>query len=63
MHNLNHVHIDEEAMGTVLAISSLRSGKDLSNPYKDHHFHQGMVDEEISVVVVEQDSNSEDEEE
>ena len=33
MHNLSHVHIDEEAVETPLAISSLRSGKDLPNPY------------------------------
>ena len=28
MHNLSHVHVDEEAVETTLAISSLRSGKD-----------------------------------
>ena len=38
-HNINHVHVDEEAMETTLAISSLRSGKDLPDPYKDHPIH------------------------
>ena len=28
MHNLSHVHVDEESVETALAISSLRSGKD-----------------------------------
>ena len=32
MHNLSHVHVDEEAVETALAISSLRSGKDLPKP-------------------------------
>ena len=40
-HNINHVHVDEEAVETTLAISSLRSGKALSDPYMDHPFHQG----------------------
>ena len=31
-HNINHVHIEEEAVETTLAISSLQSGKDLSDP-------------------------------
>ena len=39
MHNLNHVYVDEEAVETVLAISSLWSGKDLLDSYKDHSFH------------------------
>ena len=30
-HNMNHIHIDNEAEETVLAISSLVSGKDLSD--------------------------------
>ena len=30
-HNINHVHIDEEAVETTLAISSLLSGKALPN--------------------------------
>ena len=40
-HNINHVHIDEEAVETTLAISSLRSRKALPDPYKDHPMHQG----------------------
>ena len=63
MHNLSHVHVDEEAVETALAISSLRSGKDLPDPYKDHPLHKSSIYEEISTVVVEQDSSSEDEEE
>ena len=39
-HNINHVHVDEEAVETALAVSSLRSGKDLPDPYKDHPIHQ-----------------------
>ena len=35
-HNINHVHVDEEAVETALDLSSLRSGKNLSDPYKDH---------------------------
>ena len=35
-HNINHIHVDEEAVETALAISSLRSGKNLQDPYKDH---------------------------
>ena len=63
MHNLSHVHVDEEAVKTALAISSLRSGKDLPDPYKDHPLHKSSIDEEILRVVVEQDFSSEDEEE
>ena len=63
MKNLNHVHVGEEAMETALAISSLRSGKDLPDPYKDHPLHKGTIDEEIPIVVAEQDNSSEDEEE
>ena len=36
MHNLSHVHVDKEVVETALVISSLRSGKDLPDPYKDH---------------------------
>ena len=32
-HNINHVHVDEEAVEMTLAILSLWSGKDLPNPY------------------------------
>ena len=63
MHNLSHVHVDEEAVETVLAISSLRSGKDLPNPDKDHPLHKSSIDEETPTVLVEQDSSSEGEEE
>ena len=55
--------MDEEAVETASAISSLRSGKDLPNPYKDHPLHKSSIDEETPIVVVEQDSSSEDEEE
>ena len=63
MHNLNHVHIDKEVVETLLAISSVRSGKDLPDPYKDHLLHKSSIDEETSTVVVEQDISLEDEEE
>ena len=62
-HNINHAHIDEEAVETALAISSLRSGKTLPDPYKDHPFHQGSNEEKEAPIIVEQDSDSEDEEE
>ena len=61
-HNINHVHVDEEAVKMALAISSLRSGKDLPDLYKDHPIHQGPIKEEEAPIIVEQDS-SEDEEE
>ena len=32
MHNLSHVHVDEEAVEIALAILSLRCGKDLHHP-------------------------------
>ena len=35
-HNINHIHVDEEAVESALAVSSLRSGKTLPDPYKDH---------------------------
>ena len=63
MHNLSHVHVDEEAIETALAISSLRSVKHLPDPHKDHPLHKSSINEETSAVVVEQDSNFEDEEE
>ena len=62
-HNLSHVHVDEEAVEAALAISSLRSGKDLPDPYKDHPLHKSLIDDETLAVVVEQDSSSDDEEE
>ena len=60
MHNLSHVHVDEEAE---LAILSLRSVKDLLDPYKDHPLHKSSIDDETPTVVVELDSSSDDEEE
>ena len=63
MHNLSHVHVDEEAVETALAISSLRNGKDLPDPYKDHPLHKSSTDEETPIVVVEQDNSSKDDEE
>ena len=62
-HNINHVHVGEEAVETVLAISSLQSGKALSDPEKDHPFHQGSHEEKETPIIVKQDSYSEDEEE
>ena len=61
--NINHVHVDEEAVETTLAVSSLRSGKALPDPYKDHPIHQGSSEEKETSIIVEQDSDSEDEEE
>ena len=63
MHNINHVHVDEEAVETTLAISSLQSGKALPDQYKNHHIHQGVSEEKEMPIIVEQDSDSEDEEE
>ena len=57
------MHVDEEAVEVASAISSLRSCKDLPNPYKDHPLHKSSIDKETSTVVVEQDSSSDDEEE
>ena len=62
-HNINHIHVDEEAVETALAISSLQSGKDLPDPYKDHPIHQGPIEEKKTPIIVEQDTDSEDEEE
>ena len=61
-HNINHVHVDEEDVETTLPISSLRSGKDLSDPNKDHPIHQGLIEEE-TLIIIEHDNDSEDEEE
>ena len=57
MHNLNHVHVYEEAVETALAISSFRSDKDLLDSYKDHPLHKSSIDEETLIVVVKQDSS------
>ena len=62
-HNINHVHVDEEAVEMALAILSLRSEKDLPDPYKDHPIHQGSIEEKEASIIIEQDSDSEDEEE
>ena len=61
--NINHVHIDEEAVETALVISSLQSGKDLPDPYKDHPIHQGPIEEEETPIIVEHKSDSGDKEE
>ena len=50
-------------MERALAISSLRSGKALPDPYKDHPIHQGSSEEIETSIIVEQDSDLEDEEE
>ena len=63
MHNISHVHVDEEVVEAALAISSLRSGKDLTDPYKDHPLHKSSIVEETPTVLVEQDSSSDDQEE
>ena len=42
-HNLSHVHVDEDAVEAALAISSLRSGKDLPDAYKDHPLHKSSM--------------------
>ena len=63
MHNLSHVHVDKEAVEATLAISSLRSGKDLHDPYKEHPLHKSLIDEETPTIVGEQDSSLDDEEE
>ena len=62
-HNINHVHIDEEAIESALAISCLQSGKALPDQYKDHPFHQGSNEEKETPIIIEQDSDLEDEEE
>ena len=62
-HNINHVHVDEEAVETALAISSLQSGKVLPDPFKNYPFHQDSNEEKETPIIVEQDSDSKDEEE
>ena len=62
MHNLNHVHVNEEAVETSLAISSLRNCKDLRDPYKDHPIYRGPIIED-TLTIVEQDSDTDDKEE
>ena len=57
------MHVDEEAVEVGLAISSLTSGKDLHDPYKDHILHKSSIDDETPTVVVKQDSSFDDEEE
>ena len=46
MHNLSHLHVDEEVVEATLAISSLRSGNDLPDLYKDHPLQKSSIDEE-----------------
>ena len=46
-----------------MAISSLRSGKARPDSYKDHPFHQGSNEEKETPIIVEQDSDLEDDEE
>ena len=60
---MNHVHVENEVVEDALTILSHRSGKGLSDPYKDHPFYQGSIDNETMIVVAEIDSSSEDEEE
>ena len=62
-HNIKHVHVNGEAVETTLAISSLRSRKALPDPYKDHPIHQGPIEEKEMPIIVEQDSDLEDEKE
>ena len=50
-------------MEKTLGISSLRSGKALPDPYKDHHIHQGQNEEKETPIIVEQDSYLEEEKE
>ena len=61
-HNINNVHVEEEVVETTLAILSLRSGKDLPDPYKDHPIHRGPIEEEEAPIIVEQDSLEDEEE-
>ena len=61
--NVNYVYVDKEAVEKTLVISNLWSGKNLSNPYKDHLIHKGLTDEETLTNVAEQDSSFEDEDE
>ena len=56
-HNLNHVHVDEEAVEMALVISSLRSGKDLPDLYKNHPIHQGLIIKDTPNII-EHDSDS-----
>ena len=49
-------------MEMALAISSLWSGKNLPDPYKDHPIHQGPIEEEEAPIIVEQDSSKDEEE-
>ena len=62
MHNLDLVHVDEEVVETTLAILSVRSGKDLSDSYKDHLIHQGPIIEDTPNIN-EHNIDSKDEEE
>ena len=46
-----------------LTISSLRNGKDLLDPYKDHPFHKGLIDEETLIIMAKRDNSFKDENE
>ena len=63
MHNINRIHDEEEDVETSLAISSLRNGKDLPDPCKDHLIHRGPIEDKETPIIVEQESDLEDEEE
>jgi len=45
-HHVNHIDMDCNALETTQAISSLRSGKSLINPYKGNSSQQVPMDEE-----------------
>ena len=49
-------------METTVAILSLRSGKDLPDPYKHHPIHQGSIEEEETPIIIKQDSLEDEEE-
>ena len=50
-HNLNHVHVREEAVEMSLVISSLWSDKDLPDPYKDNLIYQGPIIEDTPNIL------------
>ena len=60
---MNHVHVDEEAVEITLTISSLQSGKNLLEPFKDYPIVKGLIDEEIPTTIMEHGSSSDDDDE
>ena len=46
------MQVDEEVVEAALGISSLRSGKDIPDPYKDHPLHKRLIDEETLTVMI-----------